>query len=378
MIDNYKGDAILKIEKAGLESYSQNLIVGDEDLDIGECFLTEVSTLQELVVEGATVVATDGNMLYTPTKLSVEASTYAADLIGKLGIPALRYNPKERTLESYRGTPVILIDGRPADMTELQSLNASDVMNVEYSNNVPALYGEGDFLINVKLKKKDNGGSWNIYENNDFLGSMVYAQTSLRMHQGSSSWLLNGTFNYNNNQDTYDNKSTNYLNPQLPVELRESSHSPFNYKWYDVILQYNFIPSTDFMLSATYKFNTYSTLRKSYSEYIDNYLGKTEEYTGYNRTHRENPTHSLNVYLSKDINSNNTIDVNVLGTAMNQPYESEFSYDKPSGLLEYRDDVKAKRYSLLSGVNCNHIFNDRSKLGICYLLTLSTNTNKYP
>lgn len=369
---------ILRIESFGYEPYEKEFAPGGDNIDVGECILQEVSTLDEVVVEGSPVVASDGKILYTPRQSSIEASTYAIELIGRLGIPTLMYNPTNRTLESSLGNPVILIDGHPSSQEELQSLKATDVLNVEYSPNVPAIYGEGNFLINVRLKKRDNGGSLNVTESNDFIGTLIWGGAGLRFHQGSSSWTLRGNFNYANNEKTYDTLTTDYTSPSLPVNINEESHSPFNYKIANATLQYNYLPSSSFLLSASYCFNNSNALRKSYTYYEEMYSANPDSYYGSSRTHNNAATHTLNFYLSKELNPGNAVDVNVVGTASSTPYESEISYDRPSGFLEYGNDIKSERYSLLAGLDYKHFFADRSQLGLCYLLTLSTNTNRYP
>ncbi|MDE6558313.1 MAG: hypothetical protein K2K29_00305 [Muribaculaceae bacterium] len=372
------GNIVLRIRKDGYEDFSKEIVNPEGDIELGECILPEVNTLQEVVVKGASVVATDGKLLYTPMKTTIESSTYAVDLLGKLGIPALSYNPVNRTLDCALGSPVILINGRPSSIEELQSLSARDVLNVEYSNSVPAIYGSGDFLINVKTRKHDNGGSWNIYEVNDFTGSAVDAQTSLRYYQGSSDWLLNGKFSYRNNDKTYDTTTKQYLSPKMPISINDESWSPFNYRMADAGLQYNYVPSSKMLLNVKYSFSLNNSLRKSYSDYIEDFQDVNDTYSGYSRTHSNAPTHRLSAYLSRELNPNNTLDVNVVGTAVNTDYQSQYDYDRAIEKLQYFNDVTSRRYSLLGGLNYGHLFADRSKLSVCYFLTYSHNLNKYP
>ncbi len=366
----------LQISKEGFETFRENLTVADsKNTEPKEYYLYKINTLADFTVEGHPITTNNGNLLYTPPKSITESSSYVIDMLGKLGIPGLMYNPVDRSVSSVSGNPVILIDGIPASQEDLKSLKPSRVLNVEYSAVVPAKYASmGTTLINVRLKKRENGGDWNIQDMNDFIGSGVDASTALRFHQEASVWKLASDFSYRNKDKTYDTASTEYLSDQLPLSSHSDKFSPFNYKTNNVSLQYTYAPSASLLLTARYNMNLYNSLRKSFSDIEDTLEG---EYTADARTHNNSMRNNLNVYLSKSIGKSNSIDVNIDASIYSEDYESSQKYLYPTQTLTYTNILNSSRYALLGMANYGHSFRDNSQLNATYFLTLSSTKNKY-
>ena len=373
--DSALSNVQLRIDAENCEPYIKSLEKINQDTNLGACMLEPVNTLQEVTVEAQAVSTVDGKFLFNPPKSTVEKSTYAIDLLGRLGIPGLTYDPMTRSVSTMRGGPVILIDGVPADQDDLRNLRATEVMNVEFTNFVPAMYSSmGSSLINVRLKKRKNGGSWNIRETNDLIGSSVDASTALRFHQGPSRWMLSYAFAYNNKPKTYDSDIEKYDNPNLPVSTEIESHSPFNYKSHNGKLQYTFAPNSSFVLMARYGIFTNNSLRKSFSDVVDTYSGN---YDSDSRTHSNNVNNDLNVYLAKSFDDYNSVAANIDFTTGNQNYSSAINYMLNPTPEIYENSLKSNRYALLGAFNYTHIFNNRSNLSACYFMTLSYNKNRY-
>lgn len=373
--DSVLSNVQLRIDAENCEPYIKSLEKINQDTDFGVCMLEPVNTLQEVTVEAQAVSSVDGKFLFNPPKSSIEKSTYAIDLLGRLGIPGLTYNPLTKSVSTMKGNPVILIDGVPANQDDLRNLRATEVMNVEFSNFVPAMYSSmGSTLINVRLKKRNNGGSWNIQESNDFTGTAVDANTALRFHQGPSRWAFSYVFSYRNNTKTYDSASQEYDNPNLMLSTVSESHSPFIYRTNNGSLQYTYAPNSSLILMANYSISIYNSLRKSFSETADTYSGN---YDSDSRTHSNNVTNNLNIYLAKSFDDNNSLDVNLVLSTGNQDYSSEMHYALHPAPETYANSLKSNRYALLGAFNYTHIFNNRSNLSACYFTTLSYNRNRY-
>ncbi|MDE6272379.1 MAG: outer membrane beta-barrel family protein [Muribaculaceae bacterium] len=373
-LDSIPAGLNLSIAKENFEPLTEPLSLHDAT-QFQEYFLNKVTTLKEFSVEANAISTANGNLLYSPPKAIVESSSYAIDMLGKLGIPGLIYNPVSRSVNTPSGSPVILIDGVPASQEDLKYLKPSRILNVEFSEVVPAKFASmGTSLISIRLKKRENGGDFNIQEMNDFTGTAIDAGTALNFHQGFSIWKLSSAFSYRHNDKTYDSQATHYMNENLPLTTLYSAHSPFNYKTNNTSLQYTYAPSADFLLSARYNLSLYNSLRKSFSDIEDSIEG---EYNSDSRTHNNSLRNSLNIYLSKSINKSNSIDINVDLSSYSEEYESLSKYLFPASTSIYSNLLSSSRYAMLAMANYGHAFRDQSQLNVTYFLTLSKTKNDY-
>lgn len=336
----------------------------------------QVNTLNEVTVEADYITTVDGNLLFTPNSGAVKSSVYAIDLLSKLGIPTLVYNQINRSITCNEGSPVILVDGIPASQEDLKNISADEVQNVEYSSFVPVKYTRfgNNAVINVRLKKQKNGGTLNIYECNDFTGNSVDANSGLRFYQGSHRLNLYGNFSYRHKTKVEDIITTEYTNPAFPINITEEDDSPFNYRTIDAQAQYTYAPSPSFILTAKYSYELNNSLRKRYSNIHDTLF---EEYEGATRYHNNSPSHNADIYISKDINKNNSIDANVLWTnsisdvTQNQMYHGAEIDDS------YPYALHSRRNAILGALDYGHTFPNNSKFDLYYSFTLSNNLNEY-
>lgn len=229
-VDSIPTGMKLCIIKENFEPLAEE-ISSTDCLNTNDYFITRITTLKEFSVEASAITTANGNMLYTPPKSVVESSSYAIDMLGKLGIPGLIYNPMSRSVSTVTGSPVILIDGVPSSQDDLKYLKPSRILNVEYSDVVPAKFASmGTSLINIRLKKRENGGDFNVWDMNDFTGNGLDASLGFNFHQEASIWKLYSDFSYRNKTKVSDTQSIDYMNEKLPLATISSANSPFNYK----------------------------------------------------------------------------------------------------------------------------------------------------
>ncbi|MBD5176831.1 MAG: hypothetical protein HDT05_05375 [Bacteroidales bacterium] len=372
-----KNDSIvITVSKSGYESVRELFLAsGDSIQDIGVIYLNQVNTLNEVTVDAKTVTVKDGNFLYIPPKSIVNASNQAIELIGKLGINGMAYNPIDRTISVRNENLLILVDGLQSSQEELRGIKASDVLNVEFSNNVPLIYASNySCVINIRLKKRNDGGAWDITELNDFIGSAVNVGTGLSLYKGSSRLSVRYDLDYRNNKKTYDDMIASYDSPELEVQTKTQSHSPFNYKTHNCLLQYAYAPSQSLLFMAKYGINIYNTLRKSFMNIEDTFKG---DYEGNERTHMDRVNQNINLYFSKAFGESNSLDIGADIAISNSDYNSILKYELPYPENEYLNDVNSDRVALNGKAMYSHTFHDKSILSGSYQFVFSNTRNKY-
>lgn len=364
----------VNIDAIDYEPYHITLYNHKSPVDLGDCFLIKTTTLDELEVNASPVVNSNGKMIITPMKSQLDISSHAIDLLGNLAIPGLVYNPSNRTIAIASRNPVIFINGVQSSQDQLKSIAASDVVSVEYSSSVPPIYSRlGDCMINVRLKKKSAGGNLNVYESNDFIGSIVANGIDLGYNQGPSRFHANFSFLLESHHKTYDTIIDKFFTPQKEVTVSQQAESPFTNRNYNGLLEYVYNPGNSIIFMARASISAVNYLYKSHSDINDTQLGMYESQRR-SSLKKMNPT--VDLYFSKTFNSSSTLDINIVGNHSDTDYNSVTDYQGISTeITPYI--LNSRRYSLISAASYSHMVSSGITLGLTYTNTLSWNRNKY-
>ena len=109
----------LEIDKDGFSGTVILIDAGNKDIDLGQIALSEASTLAELKVEATDVIQSKGRTIIYPSQADLKASSTTLSLLQKLPLAGLFADPVNRTLSVRGGTPMILINGIPATMSDV-------------------------------------------------------------------------------------------------------------------------------------------------------------------------------------------------------------------------------------------------------------------
>lgn len=373
---SFSGPAILIIDALDYDRYEKEIdIPKGGEYNVGECQLIHSDTLQELVVESKSVRSEKGKIIYAPTKGALAASTFAPAFLGQLGIPGLTYNRINETVAIDNSTPVILINGVKASENEIKYLKASDIANVEFSKVVPLLYyGQGNSVINIILKQRNDGGSLSLGDQTDIRLKMEDPFIGFNYHKGPSSWDINYNFSFRDNKDTYDYQYEHFLSREMDVVRESNLHSPFGYRSHRANLSYLYNPNESWVFSAKVNFSSLNSHRGASGIIEDSMLGDTgiDQYSRYMDI---NP--NVDLYLRKSFGDKNSIQINLAGNYDN----SDLNYNDREFTETYNslidNHILSHRYSLVSGLNYEHQFSANSILTALYQNTASRNINHY-
>lgn len=372
-----KTSLTLVVLMTGFSSTDVIVEPGSNNLDIGAIYLDESVALDEVVVTANPVVHSKGRTIVYPSGADVKASSTAISLFQKLPLPGLLANPIQRTISVDGGAPVILINGVPSSVDDLNALQPKEIEKVEYSRFTPARYadsGKTGFL-NITLKQRNDGGQVYLWGRSAVNTAFVDANVSASYHQGPSQFTLRYQPSWRNYQKVYDNVSQSYIGDDFRVDLEEHDRNPFNYDTHPVRLKYDFSPSQKTLFSATFSANPNFSHRRSIATTIDSELG---EYDTRNVTKSNDFTPSLDLFLRQDFNEKNSLEVQVVGTLSSSDYRRDNNYIFTDGSEDsYIMNVDSRRRSLISEVSYIHNFSDKTSLSAGYQNTLSHSRNKY-
>lgn len=373
---NFKSKLTLEIAMTGFNT-TEIVIDSDKNVNVGTVFLSDGVTLDEVQVTANSMIDVRGRTIIFPSGADVKASSTAISLFQKLPLAGLEANPINRSLSVDGGTPVILINGVPSTIDDLNALQPKDIAKIEFSRITPARYadrGNSGFL-NITLKKRSDGGQVYIWGRSAVNTAFVDGNVRASYHQGPSQFTLSYNPSWRNYQEVFDNETESYIGNDFRVNLEEHDRNPFNYHYHDVDLKYDYSPNVNTLFSATFRVTPTYHKSRSLANTIDSYLG---EYENHKLTSSKDIAPSLDLFFKRDFNEKNAMEIQVVGTLSSNDYRRSNEYVYSDGSTsDYVMDVDSRRRSLISEISYTHSFSDRTTLSAGYQNTVSRSTNTY-
>ena len=367
----------LEISMTGFSSTNILIEPGSKNLNVGLIFLDEGTTLNEVTVTGNPVITSKGRTIIYPSGADVKASATSISLFQKLPLPGLQANPINRNISVDGGTPVILINGIPSSIDDVNALQPKDIDKIEYSRFTPARYADSgkSGFINITLKQRNDGGQIYAWGRSALNTTFVDANIKSSYHQGPSQFSLMYNPSWRNYHDVFDNSTGSYIGNDFRVDIEDHDRNPFKYNYHQIQLKYDYSPSAKTLFSATFK--AIPTFNKSriIASTIDSELGI---YDNANLTTSKDFTPSLDLFFHQDFNEKNFIEAQVVGTLSSSDYRRDNNYFFSDGSEDsYIMNVDSRRRSLISEISYIHIFSESTMLSAGYQNTVSHSKNTY-
>ncbi len=373
---NVKSNLTLDISMPGFDS-TEIVIESDKDVNVGTVYLSEGTMLDEVQVTANAMIDVKGRTVIFPAGSDVKASSSAISLFQKLPLAGLEANPINRSLSVDGGTPVILINGVPSSIDDLNALQPKDIAKIEYSRITPARYADrgNHGFLNITLKVRNDGGQVYIWGRSAVATAFVDANARASYHQGPSQFTLSYNPSWRNYQKVYDYTTESYIGDDFRVDMEKRDRNPFYYHSHNLSLKYDYSPNTSTLFSATVRMTPNFSKRRLIAEISDSYLGDNHNNM---LSTNDQLSPSLDLFFKKDFNEKNALEVQVVGTYSYAHYDrnSEYIYADDS-MSDYVVDVDSRRLSLISEISYIHQFSDRTSLAAGYQNTVSRSTNKY-
>ena len=369
--------ASLEIEKEGFSPAYVTLPDGRKSVDVGNIYLEKSTLLGEVTVTANSAVNKDGKTIVYPSVAEVKASPTALSLFQKLPLPGLLPDPVNRTMSVDGGSPMILINGVPSTMADLNALQPKDIDKVEYSRVTPARYADKGVtgLLNITLKKRNDGGQVYAWGRSAVNTIFMDAQIRASYHQGPSQFTLSYSPSWRNYQNVYDDYSESFIGKDFRVDLEAHDRAPFHYSTHDIRLKYDLSPNEKTLFSATFNINPFENASRAFSHNIDSTVG---EYENNNLSKSKELTPSLDLFLRRDFNEKNSLEAQMVGTLSSSDYRRDNTYIYPDRKDEsYIMNVDSRRRSLITEVSYIHSFSSLTSLSGGVQNTVSRSTNTY-
>lgn len=372
-----KSRLLLEIGMTGYNTTEIIIEAGSKNLHLGNVYLVESTVLDEVSVSASMRTESRGRTIIYPSGEEVKASSTSISLFQKLPLAGLDANPINRTLTVDGGSPMILINGVPSTMEDVNTLQPKDIAKIEFSRITPARYADRGTtgFINITLKQRSDGGQVYAWGRSAVSTAFVDANVKASYHQGPSQFLLYYSPSWRNYQDVYDNTTEGYIGDDFRVDLEEHDRNPFNYIYHNIRFKYDYSPNINTLFSATFRATPSRDSSRSIAHTYDSELG---EYDNRNFSHSKNFAPSLDLFFRRDFNSYNSLEVQVVGTLSSSDYRRDNHYilgETPDE--NYIMNVDSRRRSLISEISYTHQFGENTSLSGGYQNTVSHSTNTY-
>lgn len=372
-----KSDLSLEVSMNGFAPTDIIIESGAKNLNVGTIYLDEGVALKEVTVTANSVINSKGRTIVYPSVADTKASSTAISLFQKLPLPGLEANPINRSISVDGGSPVILINGVPSSIDDVNALQPKDIEKVEYSRLTPARYSDkgGSGFLNITLKKRNDGGQIYAWGRSAVTTAFVDAMIRASYHQGPSQFTLMYNPSWRNYQDVYDNFTESYIGNDFRVDIEQHDRNPFYYHYHQMRLKYDFSPNSKTLFSATFTATPNISKDRRIAHAFDSESG---EYDIYNQSKSKDFAPSLDLFLRYDFNDRNSLEAQVVGTLSSSDYRRDNRYTFADGTDDmYSMDVDSRRRSLISEISYIHDFSDKTQLSAGYQNTVSHSRNKY-
>ncbi|MDE7413897.1 MAG: TonB-dependent receptor [Muribaculaceae bacterium] len=367
----------LEISMTGFSSTDILIEAGGKNLNLGTIYLDEGVDLDEVTVTANPVINSKGRTIIYPSSEDVKASSTSLSLFQKLPLAGLEANPITRSISIDGGTPVILINGVPSSIEDVNALQPKDIEKIEFSRFAPARYADsgGSGFINITLKKRNDGGQVYAWGRSAVNTAFLDASIKASYHQGPSQFSIQYVPSWRNYNKVYDNTTESFIGDDFRVDLEEHDRNPFNYHYHQIKLKYDFSPNVKTLFSATFSAAPLARKSRSIARTMDSELGT---YDNNNLNKNKDFTPSLDLFLRQDFNEKNTMEVQVVGTLSSSDYRRDNNYIFEDGSEDsYVMNVDSRRRSLISEISYIHTFTDKTSLSGGFQNTVSRSTNRY-
>ena len=372
-----KNAATLSVTATG---YGQAEIViseGGHDIKDLKIYLPDIKTLEAVTVTATATTVRNGRTIIYPSVHEASASASTVELFQKLPLPGLSADPINRSLSVDGGSPMILIDGVPSAMSDINVLNAKDIERVEYSRVTPARYADKGYkgLLQITLKRRTDGGSIELWARSATATAFVDDQVNATYHQGPSQFKLYFYNSWRNYQRVYDNTTQSYVGDDFRVDLKSHDRNPFNYVVNQLQLGYTYRPDSKTLFSAKLSGSINPSSRRYITSTEDSYAG---DYESTSKTKNKYTSPSLDLFFRRDFDDANSLEIQAVGTLRFEDYNRLNTYNiDPANPQIYEVEIDNTRRSLITEIAYRHKFDNASELGAGFQNTLSHSRNKY-
>lgn len=301
--------------------------------------------LSEVEIQAASVIETEDGRLIYPSEAQTQASTSSYNLLERLALPNLRIDETSHSVSviDQRGGVQIRINGIPAGVAEMLTLNPKSVSSIKFIDNPGVRYGDDiAYVINIITLPASSGYTVGVDLKqglNVKCGSdMLYA----KWNRSRSEVKFDYRFDYNDTDGEQTREETQYhlYDGSIHSLLREDMDSRSRTFNHHVGLTFNWSDSSAHVLQLSLS-SAFSNTPGDYKLTEISEESLRYEAQRHNKETSSNPV--LDLYFYSRITERQSFTINMVGTSIYT--SSNYSYNEGE---PYHYDVDGRTWSLIS------------------------------
>lgn len=323
---------LLEVSKEGYET--KYIRVSGEtsgQLDLGTIALSPRAVeLNEVEVTAQSVIQKPDRYIVLPSKQEIERSSSSISLLNglQMKMPGLKVIEELQSVTVDNRAPIFKINGKPADINKVLSINNDNILRIEYFDTPDIRYNKS--VINFIMKPRQEGGSFVADIQSAVNAGFLNGSIGGTYYYKKSEWNIN----YGINRRDY-NKWTlesveQFIGRQSPVIRRvDGQPSTFGYTDNYLSLGYTYMHDPNTMFAASI---SGSTNRMHYNDVSINSQIFGSEKSSYDSQLRRNTdikSPSIDLFFRKELSKGQVIEANAFGSYntgdLNREYSSTYN-----------------------------------------------------
>lgn len=380
-LDNLQpGDYRLIVSAIGYTDRITELAGLSKPIDLGELVLTEASQqLREITVTAANIVNQADRKVVFPTKKQLEASTNGINLLQALMLPRIEVNPLTKSVEASGGGAVQLcINGVKVSSDDINALQPTDILRIEYIENPGLRYGNAEAVLNYITRRYETGGSVSLDMTNSphvvFHNDAISARLNHKKSEFSISYRASPRDFYEcwrSNRETFhfeDGTTLNRYEEGKPGHLSELNHA--------ASFTYNYQEPDKYSVNAQAGYWEYKRPHVDYNSDLYNmeYPDLVTEMQDYSNQKERRPY--VDLYYQQQLKNRQFLALNLVGTYIYTGSERTYQERMNENLLtDIFSGIRGNKYSVIGeGIYEKVVENGRLSTGLKHTQAFSDNT----
>ena len=304
--------------------------------------------LKEVTVEASNIVRKFDRQIIFPSEQEKRKSMNGVELVDNMQLSRVYVDKSNNSINAITDGKVLLrINGSPADLSDVQTINPNEVTRVEYHDMPSMRYGDSEVVIDFYVRHRDTGGNGMATTNVGLTSEVGDMQASIKVNHQESEFSVYGKYDYAHFDDRYTNANETYLFEDNTSLHRYSEGISGFYKErvYQLRLGYAYFSQNSFF-TAKASYNHFSipiSLNKSLIYMPNKYIYRNDS------TYHEERKPSFNLYYQKDIDKKQFLALDVVGTHIyTDSYEKYRELDNEYSTVDIYSDILGQKYSIIA------------------------------
>ncbi|GHT49314.1 TonB-dependent receptor [Bacteroidia bacterium] len=346
-----QGDYRLVISSVGSETLTIELNGFTKDITLDEILLEEaVQTLDAVTVTASRIRSRIDRKIVVPSPKQIEVSANGVDLLQQMMLPKLRVNALQNTIAVPNGGEVQLrINGVKVEIQDIVALQPADIVRIEFHDNPGLRYNNAEVVLDYIVRRPETGGNVSVTLQDAVNTGWGNNLINARVNHKKSEFAIGYSVHHRDFYEVWrDNEETFHFADGSTIQRKEVGEpGHLQNLWQNLKTAYSYQNDKQ-MFNAAFRYTIGNTPHLDYRGSIYRVDEPENAFRMTDRTSEKNHRPALDLYYQHQLEKEQTIVFNVVGTYNYNDYKRLYQETREDVLLtDVNNGVIGKRYSLI-------------------------------